>query len=98
MKTRRQILAEGFIIDDDCYPPLAYKGPRFDPTEAFEILTKLEEELLKNMQWINNIISTTCDGGDAWCAVRNRLGAKKWAVDLQTLIKQTKERTFKRFR
>lgn len=43
--TRNQILKGGFTIDDHCYPPLAYKGPRFAPTEAFETLTELEEKL-----------------------------------------------------
>lgn len=43
--TRNQILKAGFVIDDHCYPPVAYKGSKFDTTEAFETLTELEEKL-----------------------------------------------------
>lgn len=31
--TDADLEAEGFTIDRHCYPPLAYKGPRFDTTE-----------------------------------------------------------------
>ena|SRR6516162_9249342 len=36
----------GLIIDDSCYPWIAYKGPRFNPTVWFHCLTTLEFELL----------------------------------------------------
>lgn len=62
MKTRKRILAEGFTIDNTCYPPLAYKGPRFEPTEAFEILTELEEELLEAT---NLVLGCTIPTGNA---------------------------------
>ena len=42
-----QAMAEGFTIDDTCYPWFAYKGPRFRPTEYRECYTELEAELLQ---------------------------------------------------
>lgn len=29
--TREDAIEQGFTIDDTCNPPVAYKGPRFDP-------------------------------------------------------------------
>jgi len=31
--TRAEALAQGYTIDDCCNPPVAYKGPRFQPTD-----------------------------------------------------------------
>jgi hypothetical protein len=39
---------DGFVIDTCCNPPIAYKGPRFQPTEYFECYTPLESALLAN--------------------------------------------------
>jgi hypothetical protein len=40
---------------------------------------QLEHEALikiaKHARWLNKILSTSCDGGDLWCAIRNRPGA-----------------------
>lgn len=36
----------GFTVDTSCYPWLAYKGPRFAPTETAECYTDQELELL----------------------------------------------------
>jgi len=36
----------GFTIDTHCYPWLAYKGPRFAPTDTAECYTDQEAELL----------------------------------------------------
>lgn len=40
---------EGFIIDDSCYPWFAYKGPRFNVTDAHSCMTDLEEYLWKQL-------------------------------------------------
>lgn len=37
--TAEQAELEGFVVDRHCYPWLAYKGPRFDPTEHFDVDT-----------------------------------------------------------
>lgn len=37
--TRRQAEAAGFTVDDTAYPWIAYKGPRFTPTECLAIAT-----------------------------------------------------------
>lgn len=39
--------AKGYTIDHHCYPWVAYKGPRFNPTEWFSCYTKLESELIR---------------------------------------------------
>ena len=36
---RVDAMRQGFMIDTTCYPNVAYKGPRFDPTEWAEIPT-----------------------------------------------------------
>jgi len=38
--------AQGFVIDNCCNPPVAYKGPRFAPTEFHCCYTELETDLL----------------------------------------------------
>jgi hypothetical protein len=45
MMTANESRALGFIVDDTCYPWLAYKGPRFSPTEKQEVLTDTEAQL-----------------------------------------------------
>lgn len=37
MKTKQQAISEGFTIDNHANPPVAYKGPRFSPSEIHEI-------------------------------------------------------------
>ena len=44
--TPEQAKAQGFIIDDTCYPWVAYKGQRFAPTEIHDCYTELEAELM----------------------------------------------------
>lgn len=39
--------ALGYTVDTTCYPWVAYKGPRFNPTEWRCVLTDLESELLQ---------------------------------------------------
>ncbi len=45
--TREEALAAGFIVDDTCYPWVAYKGPRFAPTEIIDCYTELEARLMR---------------------------------------------------
>jgi hypothetical protein len=42
--------AAGFIVDTTCYPWIAYKGPRFAPTEYKCIKTDLESQLNAQVQ------------------------------------------------
>ncbi len=46
MKPTNRAEAErmGFVVDDNVYPWVAYKGPRFLPTEWHRILTDRESE------------------------------------------------------
>lgn len=44
-RIRAEALRDGFEVDTSCYPWIAYKGPRFQPTETKECLTDLEAEL-----------------------------------------------------
>lgn len=47
MMSRAQALAEGFTIDDAAMGrPVAYKGPRSNPTEWHDLLTDLETAML----------------------------------------------------
>lgn len=39
--------AQGFIVDGSCYPWIAYKGPRFRPTELHQCYTTLESRLIR---------------------------------------------------
>lgn len=38
--------AKGYTVNTHCYPPVAYKGPTFAPTEKVCVLTNLEAILL----------------------------------------------------
>ena len=44
-KRRQELKDEGYIIDDTCNPPFAYKGPRFLPKVSCTTLTPMEEEV-----------------------------------------------------
>jgi hypothetical protein len=44
----QRVEAEGFVVDRFVYPWLAYKGPRFAPTESKSIRTDMECGQLKN--------------------------------------------------
>lgn len=37
--SRENAIAQGYAIDDTCYPWIAYRGPRFAPTEWHAIIT-----------------------------------------------------------
>jgi len=44
-RTKAQAKAAGYTVDESCYPWIAYKGPRFQPTEHFAIMTDREAAL-----------------------------------------------------
>jgi len=100
MKTRKQILTEGFVIDDTCYPPLAYKGPRFNVTESFEILTELEEQLLIAANAVLEVTGATCDdqedGGTCWVGMFKVHGNR--LEDLSHVAQLAKSKMFTKFR
>lgn len=53
MKTQAEAEALGFTIDGSGIKrPVAYKGPRFNPTAFEPVLTELEEELLEALETI----------------------------------------------
>lgn len=41
---------QGFTVDQHVYPWVAYKGPRFAPTETVRVLTEIESQLLKQQK------------------------------------------------
>lgn len=45
IQTRKEALDAGYIIDNHCYPNVAYKGQRFQPDHWFKVLTEYEEQL-----------------------------------------------------
>lgn len=56
-------LTAGYTVDTFCYPPFAYKGPRFAPTEKADCFTPLEAKLLKALRDIRPLI------GEGWTGV-----------------------------
>lgn len=53
---------------------------------AFRIIQEEHADLLEACKWIHKFISTSCDGGDAWCAVRDQDGATEWAKSLIAVV------------
>lgn len=49
---------QGYVIDSCCYPWLAYKGGRFQPTESHECYTERESDLIRRQQF--PIMGTGC--------------------------------------
>lgn len=45
--TRAEAKRKGFTIDDYCYPPLAYRGERFNTYEEHTTYTIFEEKLIR---------------------------------------------------
>lgn len=43
-------VARGYTIDTSCYPNVAYKGPRFNPTEWVPVFTDVENQLIKKVE------------------------------------------------
>lgn len=48
--TRAEAQAAGLEVDTHCYPWVAYKGPRFNPTELCEVFTDIEAEFVGQMK------------------------------------------------
>lgn len=49
MMTRAEAIKLGFKIDNG-QAPIAYKGPRFKPTEWHPVHTELEEQLIEDLR------------------------------------------------
>jgi hypothetical protein len=63
MKTIAQAEAEGYTIDHSASGrPWAYKGPRFNCTSSFPVLTELEVELLAALRQIAESCPTSEEG------------------------------------
>lgn len=50
---------QGFVIDTCCNPPIAYKGPRFQPTALAQCFTPLESKLMEEVAELKRILGTT---------------------------------------
>jgi hypothetical protein len=50
-----QARAAGFTVDSHCYPPIAYKGPRFNPTEYRDCYTELESALMSMLPFVQAV-------------------------------------------
>jgi len=42
-----EMKSQGYVIDDHCYPWVAYKGPRFNPTEIHYCYTEMESSFVR---------------------------------------------------
>lgn len=51
--------AAGFIIDTHCYPPMAYTGPRFNPTAQHPCYTPLESALMATLAFVQTVAQDT---------------------------------------
>lgn len=49
-KNRSEAESAGFVVDKTCYPWVAYKGPRFQPTEWHYIDTDREASLREDAE------------------------------------------------
>ena len=56
--------------------------------DQYKDLIQSHAELFKVAQWIGKFILTASDGGDAWCAVRDKDGAEEWANELKASIEK----------
>ncbi len=56
--------AQGFTIDNTCYPWYAYKGPRFAPTEWKLCFTDLETDLLRKNLKLTLTLDESAKTGD----------------------------------
>lgn len=50
-----QARAAGFTVDTHCYPPMAYKGARFNPTDHHECYTELESALMAMLAFVQTV-------------------------------------------
>lgn len=91
-QSHKELKKQGYIIDTCCYPNIAYKGPRFDPSKWFEVLTEKEhvqsetirkqgkmiEEFKAAIKETHNIKEYTLNAGKRAAKNRDELEAKKW--------------------
>lgn len=57
MKTIEQAQAQGYTIDSSAAGrPWAYKGPRFNTTDAFPVHTDLEAEMLALLRRLDDVV------------------------------------------
>lgn len=52
---------EGYTVDTHVYPWLAYKGPRFNPTETKQIATDKESDLRNALAAARNRLQIALD-------------------------------------
>lgn len=48
--SKKEMESRGFTVDGHCYPWVAYKGPRFQPTEIHYIATDVEADLRSKLE------------------------------------------------
>lgn len=84
--TIAQAEAEGYTVDTHVYPPLAYKGPRFQTTETMTCFTSLEAQLIEALQGIADL---TCESDvydlasdDAVDDLNTAVGSARWTLGL----------------
>ena len=54
--------------------------------------TKTKEELQAVVAWLWDFMGDASDGGEAWCAVRDRPGASKWFKRMEAVMTKVEER------
>jgi hypothetical protein len=59
-----ELEAQGFTIDRHCSPPVAYKGPRFAPTEIWQCYSDFESQLLREREANQRTISKPLSFGE----------------------------------
>ncbi len=64
MKTRADFLKLGYTLDNHSMPNVAYKGPRFAPTEIIPILTEREEQMLEALKLLQRMMSNLMAKGN----------------------------------
>lgn len=47
---------QGFTIDENCYPWVAYKGPRFNPTEWHYTQTDTEHDQAERIEALEDML------------------------------------------
>ena len=74
--TRAEAEQAGFTIDDCCNPPIAYKGPRFNPTQWLNVPSEEVEALTKQRD-------------DLLAVVKKAREALEWAADLTDVAQRS---------
>lgn len=65
-----EMKAEGFRIDDFCYPWVAYKGSRTQPDDMRWCYTELESELIRRQQQVWVVMRGEKQSGGSLVGVR----------------------------